>query len=76
MKKLIEAIVKPLVDFPDEVRVDVAEERDRIVYKLSVHPDDLGKVIGKNGRMAKAIRTVVYAHAAATKKKKTYLDIQ
>lgn len=75
MKGLIEAIVKPIVDFPEDVRVDVIQENDRIIYKLSVHSNDLGKVIGKNGRIAKAIRTVVYAHAATTEKKKVYLEI-
>ena len=49
MKELIETIVKPLVDFPDDVHVDVHEEDTRITYQLSVHKSDMGKVIGKAG---------------------------
>jgi uncharacterized protein len=74
MKQLIETIVKPLVDFPDDVHVDVLEEDQRVTYKLSVNKTDMGKVIGKQGRVAKAIRTVVYA-AGSTQQKKIYLEI-
>lgn len=76
MKELIETIVKPLVDFPDDVQVTIHEEDTRIVYQLSVHQNDMGKVIGKQGRVAKAIRTVVYAAASKSLKKKTYLEIK
>lgn len=75
MQKLIETIVKPLVDFPEEVRVETDENANRIVYKLFVHPEDRGKVIGKQGRIAKAIRTIVYSAAGSHHKKKTYVDI-
>ncbi|WP_075617532.1 KH domain-containing protein [Paenisporosarcina indica] len=75
MKQLIETIVKPLVDYPEEVRVERDENANRIVYKLSVHADDMGKVIGKQGRVAKAIRTIVYSAASSHHKKKTYVDI-
>ncbi|WP_080849201.1 KH domain-containing protein [Cytobacillus gottheilii] len=75
MKELIETIVKPLVDFPDEVQVDVLEEDNRITYQLSVNKNDMGKVIGKQGRVAKAIRTVVYA-AGSSQQKKIYLEIR
>lgn len=75
MIKLIEAIVKPLVDFPEEIRIETDESANRIVYKLFVHPDDRGKVIGKQGRVAKAIRTIVYSSASGHQKKKTYVDI-
>ena len=75
MKQLIEAIVKPLVDYPDKVQVEEEENVNRIVYKLSVHPEDMGKVIGKQGRVAKAIRTIVYSAAGSHQKKKTYVDI-
>ncbi|MER2262730.1 MAG: KH domain-containing protein [Psychrobacillus sp.] len=74
MKQLIEAIVKPLVDYPDKVQVVKDESVNRIVYKLSVHPEDMGKVIGKQGRVAKSIRTIVYS-AAGSHQKKTYVDI-
>jgi predicted RNA-binding protein YlqC (UPF0109 family) len=74
MKQLIESIVKPLVDFPDDVTVETIEEDKRITYKLSVNKADMGKVIGKQGRVAKAIRTVVYA-AGLTQQKKVFLEI-
>ncbi|ETT85832.1 KH domain-containing protein [Viridibacillus sp. FSL R5-0477] len=75
MKQLIETIVKPLVDYPEEVRIITEESPNRIVYKLSVHPSDMGKVIGKQGRVAKAMRTIVYSAAGSHHKKKTYVDI-
>lgn len=74
MKDLIETIVKPLVDFPEDVQVNVEEEDTRITYKLSVNKTDMGKVIGKQGRVAKAIRTVVYA-AGSSQQKKIFLEI-
>jgi len=74
MKQLIETIVKPLVDFPEDVHVDVVEEDQRITYQLSVNKTDMGKVIGKQGRVAKAIRTVVYA-AGSSQQKKMFLEI-
>jgi len=74
MKDLIETIVSALVDHPDDVQVMSREEDDRILYTLSVHKEDMGKVIGKQGRVAKAIRTVVYA-AGSSQHKKIYLEI-
>ncbi|WP_226578701.1 KH domain-containing protein [Halobacillus litoralis] len=74
MKALIETIVTPLVDHPEDIVVDEKEEDHKVVYHLTVHPDDVGKVIGKNGRIAKAIRTVVYA-AGSDSEKRIYLDI-
>jgi uncharacterized protein len=74
MKQLIETIVKPLVDFPDDVSVHVNEEDQRITYHLTVNKTDMGKVIGKQGRVAKAIRTVVYA-AGTSQQKKIFLEI-
>jgi uncharacterized protein len=74
MKQLVETIVKPLVDFPDDVRVEVKEDDSRIIYQLSVNKTDMGKVIGKQGRVAKAIRTVVYA-AGSSQQKKIFLEI-
>jgi len=75
MQQLIETIVKPLVDYPDEVKIITDENDNRIVYKLSVHPSDIGKIIGKQGRVAKAIRTIVYSAAGSHHKKKAYIDI-
>jgi uncharacterized protein len=74
MKQLIETIVKPLVDYPNDVQVNVVEEDYRVTYQLSVNKNDMGKVIGKQGRVAKAIRTVVYA-AGTNQQKKIYLEI-
>ncbi|MFC3040306.1 KH domain-containing protein [Virgibacillus xinjiangensis] len=74
MKALIETIVRPLVDHPDDVAVSEREEDKGTVYHLTVHPNDAGKVIGKNGRVAKAIRTVVYA-ARSRENQRIYLDI-
>jgi predicted RNA-binding protein YlqC (UPF0109 family) len=59
MKPLIEVIAKALVDYPEDVSVKEIEKDHMIVYQLSVHPDDMGKIIGKQGRIAKSIRTVV-----------------
>ncbi len=76
MKDLIETIVKPLVDHPDDIQVTVHEEESRITYQLSVNKNDIGKVIGKQGRVAKALRTVVYASASTSQHKKTFLEIK
>ncbi|WP_217585629.1 KH domain-containing protein [Lentibacillus saliphilus] len=74
MKALIESIVMSLVDHPESVVVTEQEEDAKVVYHLTVHESDVGKVIGKNGRIAKAIRTVVYA-AKTNRDKRIYLDI-
>lgn len=74
MKALIETIVTPLVDHPQDIIVNKTEEETKVVYHLKVNQNDVGKVIGKNGRIAKAIRTVVYA-AKSDAAKRIYLDI-
>lgn len=74
MVELIEAIAKSLVDRPDEVSVTESEKNQTIVIELKVAPDDMGKVIGKQGRIAKAIRTVVKA-AATKENKKVVVEI-
>ncbi len=66
MKDLIELIAKSLVDNPDMVEVKETTENTSVVVELKVAPDDMGKVIGKQGKIAKAIRTL--AKAAATKR--------
>ena len=65
MKDLVEVIAKSLVDSPDAVSVKEIEtdEKDSIIIELTVSPEDMGKVIGKQGKIAKAIRTVVKAAA-------------
>ncbi len=65
MKELVEVIAKALVDNPDEVTVEESREGKNIKLELHVAPSDMGKVIGKQGRIAKAIRCVV--KAASTK---------
>ncbi len=61
MKELIELIAKSLVDHPDDVAVSVQEFDDegRTLYELSVSPNDLGKVIGRHGRTARSVRTIL-----------------
>ncbi|MNI54394.1 hypothetical protein D3C73_1092880 [compost metagenome] len=71
MKDLIAVIAKALVDHPEEVRVNVVEKDDKIEYRLSVHADDVGKVIGKQGRIAKSLRTVVTSAAVKETKRVT-----
>ncbi|WZL74819.1 KH domain-containing protein [Clostridiaceae bacterium 35-E11] len=68
MGELVKTIAKALVDSPDEVFVTEIEGRQSLIVELKVAPEDMGKVIGKQGRIAKAIRTVV--KAAATKENK------
>ncbi|WP_093726620.1 KH domain-containing protein [Terribacillus halophilus] len=74
MKALIEAMVAPLVDFPEQIVVRQREEQQKVIYQLQVHESDIGKVIGKDGRNARALRTVLRA-AADDHKKRIYLDI-
>ncbi len=69
MDQLVRTIVRGLVDHPDDVRVDVTEDDDSILYGLRVHPDDVGKVIGKSGRIIKAVRTVVTSASMRSGKK-------
>ncbi len=63
MKELVQVIAVALVDHPDEVFVSEREENGELIVELHVAADDMGKVIGKQGRIAKAIRTVVKAAA-------------
>lgn len=63
MLELVEAIAKSLVDDPEAVEVKKIEENQTIIIELRVAPGDMGKVIGKQGRIAKALRTVVKAAA-------------
>ena len=71
MKEIIEAIAKALVDKTDQVQVRVIEGEQVIVFELKVHPDDLGKVIGRQGRTAKSIRTLLGAAGMKYKKRFT-----
>ena len=69
MKELVEVIAKSLVDYPEEVVVTETENDKTIVVELHVASSDMGKVIGKQGRIAKAIRSVVKATASKSDKK-------
>lgn len=75
MKELVEVIAKALVDNPDEVVVTESEKEDEILIELAVAASDMGKVIGKQGRIAKAIRSVVKA-ASSKMDKKVVVEIQ
>jgi uncharacterized protein len=74
MQELITFIAKSLVDNPDDVQVTVTEEDDTILVDLAVAKDDLGKVIGKQGRTARAMRSLLSA-AAGKEDKKSRLNI-
>lgn len=69
MKELLEVIAKALVDEPDKVVVNEIQGEQSVILELKVAPDDMGKVIGKQGRIAKAIRTVVKAGAIKENKR-------
>ena len=75
MEELIKFIAESIVDNPSEVEVNGVEENNSITIELSVADEDMGKVIGKRGRIAKAIRTVVNA-AAAKEGTKVRVDIK
>jgi predicted RNA-binding protein YlqC (UPF0109 family) len=70
MKELVAAIARALVDHPDEVQVRAVDGEQVTVLELRVHPEDIGKVIGRQGRTAKAIRTLL--GAAGMKMQKRY----
>lgn len=75
MKELVEVMAKALVEHPEEVSVIESEKNGEMVIELKVAPSDMGKVIGKQGRIAKAIRSVVKA-AASKEDKKVVVEIQ
>ena len=74
MKELVEVIAKSLVDHPEEVVVTEKEDGENLILELKVASQDMGKVIGKQGKIAKAMRTVVKA-AATRKNKKVTVEI-
>ena len=75
MKELVEVMAKALVEQPEEVIVTETEKNGETIIELKVSPSDMGKVIGKQGRIAKAIRSVVKA-AASKEEKKVVVEIQ
>jgi predicted RNA-binding protein YlqC (UPF0109 family) len=71
MKELVEAIARTLVDHPEDVQVKSVDGAQVVVLELRVHPEDLGKVIGRQGRTAKAIRTLLGASGMKLRKRFT-----
>jgi uncharacterized protein len=71
MRELVESIAKALVDHPEQVQVNAVEGEQVTVLELRVHPEDLGKVIGRQGRTAKSIRTLLGAAGMKLKKRFT-----
>lgn len=76
MGELVKLIAQSLVDNPEAVTVKEVDGAQALIVELRVSPDDMGKVIGKQGRIAKAIRTVVKAAATKTNKRVTVEIIQ
>lgn len=76
MKELVEVIAKALVDHPNEVVVTEREDGDDLILELKVASQDMGKVIGRQGRIAKAIRSVVKAASTRTNKRVTVDIVQ
>lgn len=74
MEQLIRVIARALVDHPEDVQVKVKDDAKGLIYQLIVHPQDVGKVIGKQGRIAKALRTVV-SSASVKERKRVIVDI-
>ena len=74
MKELLEFLARSLVDHPEQVRVEESVTSDGVVLRLSVAKEDMGRVIGKQGRIAKAIRTVMRS-AATRKNEKVSVEI-
>ena len=69
LKELVEQMARALVDSPDQVTVDAADEEKALVLRLRVASSDIGRVIGKQGRTAKAMRVVLHAIAAKSKRR-------
>lgn len=74
-EKLIKSLVVPLVSYPEDVEVSFEEQDGTLCYTVSVNKEDLGRVIGRSGRIANAIRTIVFA-GASKEGKKIHLDIK
>ena len=75
MLEFIEQAIKLLVDKPDEVKVDIVETEQRLIYELTLGEGDYGKVIGKQGRNISALRTLVFAINAKEGGKRARLDV-
>jgi predicted RNA-binding protein YlqC (UPF0109 family) len=75
MKELVEHLARALVEHPEDVMVEQKDNGESFLLELRVSPDDMGKVIGKHGRIAKAIRTIVKAAVSQGNDKKVIVDI-
>ncbi len=71
MKDLLELLIKSIVDSPEDIRITEAEMEKTIVYEIRVNPNDVGKVIGKHGRIINAIRTIIRSATTKDGKKVT-----
>jgi predicted RNA-binding protein YlqC (UPF0109 family) len=69
LRELVDYLARGLVDHPEQVEVDEVSEPDALVFELKVAEDDLGKVIGKQGRTAKAVRTILAAASVKTRRR-------
>lgn len=69
IEALITAIIQPLVDHPEDFRVNQVETEDFMEYHIQVNPADVGRIIGKKGRVARAIRTIVYSVKTRSRKR-------
>lgn len=75
MQEFIEFIAKRLVDHPEDVKVNQIDSENNVIYELYVNSADLGKVIGKSGRTAQALRTLLTAVSAKSGQRRSTLDI-
>jgi predicted RNA-binding protein YlqC (UPF0109 family) len=75
VKDLTEQMVKSVVDYPEQVEITEVEGTDSLILEIRVSQDDMGKVIGRNGRIINAMRTIVSAASAAKSAKRTSLEI-
>lgn len=74
MKELLQTILEPMLDYPDALDIEVHETKYNMTLKVNVHEDDMGRVIGKRGRVIKAVRTVM-SNANLTRAKKVFVEV-
>ncbi|CAM2742210.1 MULTISPECIES: KH domain-containing protein [Salinicoccus] len=74
MKQLLQTILEPMLEHPEALEIEVEETKYNVSYKIRVHEDDVGRVIGKRGRMIKAVRTIM-SNANHGSSKKVFVDI-
>jgi predicted RNA-binding protein YlqC (UPF0109 family) len=74
MKKLLQTILEPMLEHPEDLQIDESETQYNVSYKISVHEDDVGRVIGKGGRVIKSIRIIV-SNANHGSSKKVFVDV-